>query len=246
MSLKDKVAIVTGASRGIGKAIALEFAKQGCHIAGVSRSLESATLPSEEIRALGVQYEPYGVDISKEEDVDAAVSGIFKKFDEVDILINNAGITRDGLMMRMSTNDWKEVIDTNLTGAFYWTRPVAKQMARARKGRVINVGSVIGLHGNAGQANYSAAKAGLIGLTKATAKEFAARGITCNIVCPGFIETDMTEVLSDDLKSKLLEQIPLKRLGKAEDIASLVAFLATDAASYITGEVFTVDGGLFI
>ncbi|MEM9400334.1 MAG: 3-oxoacyl-[acyl-carrier-protein] reductase [Verrucomicrobiota bacterium] len=246
MSLKDKVAIVTGASRGIGKAIALELAKQGCHIAGVSRSVDSANKPADEIKELGVRYQPYGVDISKEEQVDAAVSEIVKDFDGVDILVNNAGITRDGLLLRMTGDDWNEVIQTNLTGAFNWTKLVSKHMMRARVGRIINISSVIGLHGNAGQANYSAAKAGLIGFTKATAKELASRNITCNVVCPGFIETDMTDVLGDDTKGKLLEQIPLKRLGKGEDIAHIVAFLASDISSYITGEVFKVDGGLFI
>jgi 3-oxoacyl-[acyl-carrier protein] reductase len=244
--LKDQVAIVTGASRGIGKAVALELAAQGCAIAGVSRSLESASAIAAEVEALGVAYRPYAVDVADTAAVTAAVDQIQRDFGRIDILVNNAGITRDTLLMRMSDEDWTTVLQTNLTGAFNWLRPVSKLMVKARAGRIINIGSVIGLHGNAGQANYAAAKAGLIGLTKSAAKELAPRGITVNVICPGFIETDMTAVLKDDLKAKLLEAIPLKRFGTPADVARLTAFLAGPDASYITGQALTVDGGLFI
>lgn len=245
-ALKDKVAIVTGASRGIGKAVALKLASEGCHIAGVSRSEESANSIAEDIKAKGVNYKGYGVDIADTEQVAQAVDQIANDFENIDILINNAGITRDTLLMRMSDEDWNTVIQTNLTGAFNWIRPVTKLMMRARAGKIINIGSVVGLHGNAGQANYSAAKAGLIGFSKSVAKEFGARSITCNVICPGFIETDMTDVLGENLKEKLLENIPLKRLGSPEDVASLAYFLSSPESNYITGQVFTVDGGLFI
>jgi len=245
-TLKDQVAIVTGASRGIGKAVALELASRGCAIAGVSRSPESAGAIAAEVEALGVKYRPYGVDVADTAAVTAAVDQIQRDFGRIDILVNNAGITRDTLLMRMSDEDWAAVLQTNLTGAFNWLRPVSKLMVKARAGRIISVGSVIGLHGNAGQANYAAAKAGLIGLTKSAAKELAARGITVNVICPGFIETDMTGVLKDDLKAKLLEAIPLKRFGTPADVARLAAFLAGPDASYITGQALTVDGGLFI
>ncbi|MDX6767030.1 MAG: 3-oxoacyl-ACP reductase FabG [Candidatus Methylacidiphilales bacterium] len=245
-SLKDQVAIVTGASRGIGRAVALRLAAEGCHIAGVSRSTESAQTLAADIQALGVTYRGYGVDVADTAAVAAAVDKIQLDFGRIDILVNNAGITRDTLIMRMSDEDWQAVIQTNLTGAFNWIRPVTKVMIKARSGRVVNIGSVIGLHGNAGQANYAAAKAGLIGLTKSAAKELAARGITVNVICPGFIETDMTGALKDDLKAKLLENIPLKRFGTPDDVAHLTAFLCGPASSYMTGQALTVDGGLFI
>lgn len=246
MSLKDKVAIVTGASRGIGKAIALRLAQEGCNIASVSRSVESASGPAEAIRQFGVKCEPYGVDISDGKAVSEATDSIVRSFGQVDILVNNAGIVRDGLLMRMSSEDWNQVLQTNLSGAFYWTKAVSKTMMRARYGRIINLSSVIGLHGNAGQVNYASAKAGLLGLTKSVAKEFASRNITCNAICPGFIQTDMTGSLAGDMKEKLLAQIPLGRLGEPEDIAHLAFFLASDGAGYITGQIFSVDGGLFI
>jgi 3-oxoacyl-[acyl-carrier protein] reductase len=245
-SLKDQVAIVTGASRGIGKAVALRLAAEGCHIAGVSRSAESAGAIAAEVQALGVTYRGYGVDVSDTTAVTAAVERIHQDFGKVDILVNNAGITRDTLIMRMSDEDWQAVIQTNLTGAFNWLRPVTKLMIKARSGRVVNIGSVIGLHGNAGQANYAAAKAGLIGLTKSAAKELASRNITVNVICPGFIETDMTGGLKDDLKAKMLENIPLRRFGTPDDIAHLAAFLCGPSSSYMTGQALTVDGGLFI
>ncbi|MFQ3670329.1 MAG: 3-oxoacyl-[acyl-carrier-protein] reductase [Verrucomicrobiia bacterium] len=246
MSSTKPLAIVTGASRGIGRAIALALARAGYDIAGVARSVESASGPAEEIRALGVRYEAYGVDVSQPTEIEAAVGAIEKAFDRVDVLVNNAGITRDTLMLRMSAEDWNTVIQTNLTGAFHWIKPVSRIMMKARSGRIINISSVIGQHGNAGQANYSAAKAGLLGLTKAAAKELAPRGITVNAVCPGFIRTDMTDGLPEELKEKLLQNIPLKRLGSPEDVGGVVAFLASPEAGYITGQEIAVDGGLFI
>jgi 3-oxoacyl-[acyl-carrier protein] reductase len=246
MKLTDQVAIVTGASRGIGKAVAIELAKEGCHIAGIGRSQESANAVADEIRALGVNYTGYGVDVSKSEAVNACVEEVHKEFGKIDILINNAGITKDTLLIRMSDDDWNSVLQTNLTGAFNWARATGKIMMKARYGRIINVGSVIGLHGNAGQANYAAAKAGLIGLTKSVAKELASRNITCNVICPGFIQTDMTDGLPEELKNKLLETIPLKRFGSGLDIANMALFLSSSSGSYITGQALTVDGGLFI
>ncbi len=246
MKLTDQVAIVTGASRGIGKAVALALAKEGCHIAGIGRSPESANAVAEVIRALGVNYSGYGVDVSQSAAVNACVEQVHKEFGRIDILINNAGITKDTLLIRMSDEDWNSVLQTNLTGAFNWARATGKIMMKARQGRIINVGSVIGLHGNAGQANYAAAKAGLIGLTKSVAKELASRNITCNVICPGFIQTDMTDGLPEELKTKLLETIPLKRFGQGEDIANMAVFLSSSSGSYITGQALTVDGGLFI
>ena len=246
MRLSNQVAVVTGASRGIGKAVALALAGEGCHIAGIARTEASAGAVAEEIKALGVKYHGYAVDVSSSDSVNAAVEQIHKDFGQIDILINNAGITRDTLLIRMSDEDWDAVLQTNLKGAFNWTRAAARIMMKARKGRIVNIGSVIGLHGNAGQCNYAAAKAGLIGFTKSVAKELASRNITCNVVCPGFIQTDMTDVLAAELKQKLLEQIPLKRLGEARDVAEMALFLSGPASSYITGQAFTVDGGLFI
>jgi len=246
MKLSNQVAIVTGASRGIGKAIALALAREGCHIAGIARSQASANAIAGEITALGVKYSGYGTDVSSSASVNETVDQVIKDFGQIDILVNNAGITRDTLLMRMSDEDWDAVLQTNLKGAFNWTRAVCRPMMKARKGRLVNVGSVIGLHGNAGQSNYAAAKAGLIGFSKSVAKELASRHITCNVICPGFIQTDMTDVLPEELKQKLLEQIPLKRLGEARDVAELALFLSGPDSAYITGQVFTVDGGLFI
>jgi 3-oxoacyl-[acyl-carrier protein] reductase len=246
VNLSDQAAIVTGASRGIGRAIALQLAREGAHIAAISRSVESASAPAAEITACGVTFRPYAVDISSSEAVSAAVEKIAADFGRIDILVNNAGITRDGLLMRMEDAAWQEVLQTNLSGAFYWTRAVSRHMIKARQGRILNVSSVIGLHGNAGQANYAAAKAGLIGLTKSTAKELASRGVTCNALCPGFIRTDMTDALPAELKTRLLENIPLKRFGEPVDIAHLAAFLCGPGGSYITGQALSVDGGLFV
>jgi 3-oxoacyl-[acyl-carrier protein] reductase len=242
--LTDKVALVTGASRGLGKAIALALAAEGASIAAVARSEEALTETLAAIRAAGGTAEPYALDVADEVAADATVEKIIARFQHIDILVNNAGVTRDGLLMRMKSEDWDVVINTNLKGAFHLTKPVGRMMVKQRSGRIINISSVIGLMGNAGQANYAASKAGLIGFSKSVAREFASRGITCNVVCPGFIETDMTKGLGDDLRKKLLEKIPLARLGQPEDVAGTVAFLCSPAASYITGQILTVDGGM--
>jgi 3-oxoacyl-[acyl-carrier protein] reductase len=242
--LTDKVALVTGASRGLGKAIAIALAQEGASIAAVARSEDALKETLEALRALGVAAEPYALDVSKEAEVDATIEKIAARFGHIDVLVNNAGVTRDGLLMRMKADDWDAVINTNLKGAFHLTKPVARLMVKQRAGRIINISSVIGLMGNAGQANYAASKAGLIGFSKSVAREFASRNITCNVVCPGFIETDMTKGLSEDLRTKLLEKIPLARLGQPEDVAGVVAFLASPAANYITGQILTVDGGM--
>ena len=242
--LTDKVALVTGASRGLGKAIALALAAEGASIAAVARSEEALKDTIEAIRATGGTAEPFALDVSDDAAVEATVEKISARFGHIDVLVNNAGVTRDGLLMRMKSEDWDTVLDTNLKGAFLLTKPVGRIMVKQRAGRIINISSVIGLMGNAGQANYAASKAGLIGFTKSVAREFASRGITCNVVCPGFIETDMTKGLGEDLRKKLLEKIPLARLGQPEDVAGVVAFLTSPAASYMTGQILTVDGGM--
>jgi 3-oxoacyl-[acyl-carrier protein] reductase len=242
--LTDKVALVTGASRGLGKAIALALAAEGASIAAVARSEDALKETLEAIRASGGVAEPFPLDVSDEAAVESAIEKITTRFAHVDILVNNAGVTRDGLLMRMKSEDWDTVLDTNLKGAFLLTKPIGRLMVKQRAGRIINISSVIGLMGNEGQANYAASKAGLIGFTKSVAREFASRGITCNVICPGFIETDMTKSLGEDLRKKLLEKIPLARLGQPEDVAGVVAFLCSPAASYMTGQILTVDGGM--
>jgi len=243
-SLTDKVALVTGASRGLGKAIALALAAEGASIAAVARSEEALQETLKAIRAAGGVAEPYALDVADAVAAEATVEKIAARFQHIDVLVNNAGVTRDGLLMRMKSEDWDAVIDTNLKGAFNLTKLVGRLMVRQRAGRIVNISSVIGLMGNAGQANYAASKAGLIGFSKSVAREFASRGITCNVVCPGFIETDMTRDLGEDLRKKLLERIPLQRLGQPEDVAGVVAFLCSPAAAYITGQILTVDGGM--
>lgn len=243
-SLNGKKAIVTGASRGLGKGIALRLAQEGADIACVARSVESAQPTVDEIKALGREAKAYGVDVSDEAAVTAAVEAIAGDFGGVDILVNNAGINRDGLLARMSADDWDAVVDTNLKGAFFWCKPVTRLMAKQRAGRIINMSSIIGLMGNAGQANYAASKAGLIGFTKSVAREFASRGITANVICPGFIETDMTAALPEKVQQDILSRVPLGRMGQVEDVAGLVAFLSGPDAAYMTAQVITVDGGM--
>ena len=246
MNLSGKTALVTGASRGIGKAIALRLAQSGADLAVVSRSVDSLQNTLSAVQALGRKAQGYAVDVADSEAVARTADQILKDFPQIDILVNNAGVTRDGLLMRMSEEDWNIVINTNLKGAFNWTKPIGRAMVRQRSGRIINIASVIGLIGNAGQANYAASKAGLIGFSKSVAREFSGRGITCNVVCPGFIETDMTDVLPEETKKKVLELIPLQRFGQGEDIAAMVNFLAGPESAYITGQVLAVDGGMTI
>ncbi len=245
MKLTNQVAIVTGAGRGIGHAIARRLASAGAKVAVVSRTEANSARTADEInREYPESARPYPVDVADHAAVQTLVARIASDFGRVDILVNNAGVTRDGLSMRMPIEDWNLVLDTNLRGAFSFIQSVERLMLRQRSGRIINIASVSGLMGNAGQANYAASKAGLIGLTKTIARELASRGITVNAVAPGFITTDMTDVLSDDIKDAVTKQIPLARFGAPEDIAAAVAFLASPEAGYITGQTLTVDGGM--
>lgn len=242
--LSQQVAVVTGAGRGIGRAIALKLAAAGADIVCVSRTAENSAKVADEVRALGRQAWPLAVDVSDAPAVTAAAEEILKQAGRVDILVNNAGVTRDGLLMRMSEADWDAVLNTNLRGAFVLTKAFTRTFLKQRSGRIINVASVVGLIGNAGQCNYAASKAGLIGFTKSVAKEFGSRGVTCNAIAPGFIETDMTAVLDDTVKAALLKQIPLGALGKADDIAEAALYLSGPGGRYVTGQVLTVDGGM--
>jgi 3-oxoacyl-[acyl-carrier protein] reductase len=246
MNLKDKVAVVTGGNRGIGKAIALRLAQEGASVALCGTNEATIQAAVSEIQALGRESLGLKVDVSKPAEVDGFAKAVLDKFDKVDILVNNAGITRDNLLLRMSEQEWDDVIDTNLKSTFLMTKVFVKPMMKARQGRIINITSIVGVRGNGGQANYAASKAGIIGLTKTTAREFASRSITCNAVAPGFIQTDMTQALGDKVKEELTQQIPLGFLGETSDIASAVAFLASEGARYITGQVLCVDGGMVI
>jgi 3-oxoacyl-[acyl-carrier protein] reductase len=245
MRFENQVAVVTGAGRGIGHAIAMRLASEGARVASVSRSEANAQRTADEINAGRADAaKAYSVDVADHTAVQKTGACILADFGRVDILVNNAGVTRDGLSMRMSIEDWETVIDTNLKGAFIFIQALMRPMIKQRSGRIINITSVAGITGNAGQANYSASKAGLIGLTKTLARELASRGITVNAVAPGFIVTDMTDVLSDEVKKAILPRIPLGKFGEGEDIAAAVAFLAAPEAKYITGQVLTVDGGM--
>ena len=243
--LKGKTAIVTGSGRGIGKSIALKLASYGANIVinDIPQS-DYADETCEEIKALGVKSIVIKGDVRNKDDVDALIKGALDEFGKIDIFVNNAGVTRDGLMIRMSEDDWDLVMDINLKGAFNCIKTVARPMMKQRSGAIVNIASIVGVMGNAGQANYVASKAGLIGLTKTTAKEFASRGIRCNAVAPGFIRSAMTDVLADDVKQKYLDAIPLGKFGETEQIADVVAFLASDMSQYVTGQVINVDGGL--
>ena len=243
--LTGKTALITGASRGIGKAIAKKLAVDGAEvIINYSHSGEAAEQTAEEIRVAGGTAETIQCDVSDYKACEEMIKTLAEKKGHLDILVNNAGITRDGLLMRMSEEDFDQVISTNLKGAFNTTRHISRQLLKQKSGRIINISSVSGILGNAGQANYSASKAGIIGLTKSTARELSSRGITVNAVAPGFVNTEMTAVLSDRVKEALVEQIPLGRIAEPEEIAAAVAFLASEDAAYITGQVLSVDGGM--
>jgi 3-oxoacyl-[acyl-carrier protein] reductase len=244
VDLAGRVALVTGASRGIGRAIAVRLASCGASVAGVARTLEGLEPTLKAIREAGGVAEAYAADVASSADVQRVVDEVEAKFQKIDVLVNNAGITRDGLVLRMDDQAWDEVIDTNLKGTFLFSRAVGAIMMRARFGRIVNISSVSGLVGNAGQANYAASKAGVIGLSKSIARELASRGVTVNVVAPGFITTDMTDALPDKLKAEVKERVPVRRFGAPEEIADLVCCLAGPAAGYITGQVIAVDGGL--
>ena len=243
MRLKDKTALITGGARGIGKEIAVRFAKEGADII-IWDVLEEGEKVAEEIKKIGRESVFQKVDITNLTDIREKAKDVIQKFDGLDILVNNAGITRDNLIIRMEESEWESVITVNLKGTFNCTKSFIKYMMKARKGRIINISSVIGLFGNAGQSNYAASKAGIIGFTKSIAKEVGSRNITVNAIAPGFIQTPMTDVLSEEVKKTYLSIIPLKKFGLPEDIANVALFLASDEAKYITGEVIRVDGGL--
>ncbi|GAB6098479.1 3-oxoacyl-[acyl-carrier-protein] reductase [Halanaerocella petrolearia] len=247
MEVKDKVALITGSSRGIGREIALKLAKKGAKIV-INYPIESEAVNAKEVASeveeLGAEAVTMKADVTDMKEVKKMVKKVKKECGNLDILVNNAGITRDTLLMRMKEEDWDDVLDVNLKGAFNATKAVSRLMMKQRSGRIINISSVVGLRGNAGQANYSASKAGLIGLTKSTARELAKRGVTVNAVAPGFIETAMTDELSDKVVEKMTDEIPMQFFGQPEDVANTVTFLASEEARYITGEVIRVDGGM--
>ncbi len=242
--LANQIAVVTGAGRGIGRAIALKFAAEGAGVACVSRTAENSERTAAEIRALGRTAWAHAVDVADSAAVKEAGERILAEAGRVDILVNNAGVTRDGLIMRMSDEDWDAVMNTNLKGAFAFTKVFSRHFLRQRSGRIINVASIIGLIGNAGQCNYAASKAALIGFTKSVARELGSRGITVNALAPGLIETDMTAALTEEARLELLKRIPLNCFGQPDDIAQAAFFLASPAARYITGQVLTIDGGM--
>ena len=246
LTYNNRTALVTGAGRGIGKAIAETLAKNGVTVICVSKSAESCGAAAAAITAAGGKARALAVDVSDGAAIAKAAEALLAEIPVIDILVNNAGITRDGLLFRMSDADWNDVISTNLTSCFHWTKHLARPMTRARWGRIVNITSVSGIMGHAGQANYSAAKAGMIGLTKSLAREFAGRSVTVNAVAPGFIKTDMTTefVTKPELAAKILEVVPLKRFGEASDIANMCAYLCSEESGYVTGQVFTVDGGM--
>ena len=244
---ENKIVLVTGAGRGIGASIAKRFASEGAEvIVNYSGNDEAAQKTVDEITATGGQAQKYKCSVNDSESVKVMIYEIIKEFGRIDILVNNAGITKDGLMLRMTDEDFDRVIDVNLKGTFNCTKYVSKYMLKQKSGKIINISSVVGLSGNAGQVNYSASKAGIIGITKSAAKELSSRGITVNAVAPGYVDTDMTKVLSDNIRNEILKNIPLQRMGNVEDISNCVAFLASEDASYITGQVISVDGGMHI
>ena len=246
ITFNNRTALVTGAGRGIGRAIAETLARHGVTVICVSKSPESCGAAAAAITQAGGKARALAVDVSDGAAIAKAAEGLLAELPAVDILVNNAGITRDGLLFRMTDSDWNDVISTNLTSCFHWTKHLARPMTRARWGRIVNITSVSGILGNAGQANYSAAKAGMIGLTKALAREFASRSVTVNAVAPGLIKTDMTQDLisKPEVAARILEAVPLKRFGEVSDIANMCAYLCSEEAGYVTGQVFTVDGGM--
>ena len=246
MSLANEIALVTGASRGIGKAIALELCAQGATVIGTATSQSGAQAISDYIKAAGGKGEGLLLDVTDQSSIDQVFKHMSEGVGAPSILVNNAGITRDNLLMRMKDEEWDAIMQTNLSSLFRVSRASLKAMMKARKGRIISIASVVGVSGNAGQTNYGAAKAGVIGFSKSLAREVGSRGITVNVVAPGFIDTDMTKALSDDQRNALLGQIPLNRLGQVEEIAKAVAFLASDGAAYITGETIHVNGGMYM
>ncbi len=246
MFMENEVALVSGASRGIGQAIAISLGKKGATVIGTATSEKGAENITNYLKENGINGQGMVLNVTDQASIDELLENMKEQYAMPSILVNNAGITRDNLMMRMKDEEWDAIIETNLTSIFKLSRACLRAMMKARKGRIISIASVVGLTGNAGQANYAAAKAGIIGFSKSLAREVGSRGITVNAVAPGFIDTDMTRALSDDTKKVLLSQIPLKRLGQAEEIASAVAFLASDDASYITGETLNVNGGMYM
>ncbi|RBP41131.1 3-oxoacyl-[acyl-carrier-protein] reductase [Garciella nitratireducens] len=247
MNLENKTAIVTGSSKGIGKVIALQLANAGANvIVNYNHSFEEAKKVVEEIRSMGRRSLAIQADVGKQTDVDHFIQKALDEFKNIDILVNNAGITRDNLLLRMKEKEWDEVLNINLKGTFLMTKAVIRKMMKNKRGKIINISSIVGVTGNAGQSNYAAAKAGIIGFTKSIAREVASRGIQVNAIAPGYIKTEMTDILPESIQKELLNKIPVKRIGDPEDIANMVTFLSSDLSNYITGQVIHIDGGMYM